>query len=370
MSVVDTDTGIDTGTGADAGRASNTDSLPGPGRRTGDGSAVRAPALLHKGFGLMQKLRPEHLTSFITPEADLFTVWHLGVPDVRADSWTLTVGGMVSRTLTLSAEDLAGLPQTEITAVHECAGSPLAPTVPQRRVGNVRWGGVRLSELLRLAGIEQGAAYVISTGVDHGVYDGAHHERYEKDLPLEKALDGSVLVALTVNGEPLPVRRGGPLRLVVPGYYGTNSTKWLDSLTVSDRRSGSAFTTKYYMDRPENGSGSPAPVWELAPNSCLVSPVDGNVRVGEPVEIRGWAWAHEPVTSVEVTTDGGRTWNPARVAARVQHGWQGFGFPWTPTSVGEYVLACRATTGSGATQPDTPRRNRIHQRVVFVDQPA
>ncbi|MGN5377294.1 molybdopterin-dependent oxidoreductase [Streptomyces lasalocidi] len=233
---------------------------------------MRAPVLLRKGFGLIQKLRPEHMTSFITPEADLFTVWHLGVPDVCADSWTLTVGGMVSRALTLSLEDLAGLPQTEITAVHECAGSPLAPTVPQRRVGNVRWGGVRLSELLHLAGIEEGAAYVISTGVDHGVYDGTHHQRYEKDLPLGKALDGSVLVALAVNGEALPVRRGGPLRLVVPGYYGTNSTKWLDSLTVSDRRSGSAFTTKYYMDRPENGSGSPSPVWELAPNSCLVSP--------------------------------------------------------------------------------------------------
>ncbi|MEV5872880.1 molybdopterin-dependent oxidoreductase [Streptomyces sp. NPDC052101] len=325
------------------------------------------PAMLHEGFGLVQRLRPEHLTSFVTAEADLFSVWHLGIPDVSPDSWTLRVGGLVTRELTLSLDDLRALPQTEITAVHECAGSPLAPTVPQRRVGNVRWTGVRLTDLLGLAGIADGAAYVISTGVDHGVFDGTRHERYEKDLPLARALDGSALVALSVNGVPLPVRRGGPLRLVVPGYYGTNSTKWLDSLTVSDHRSAGAFTTRYYMDRPDDGSGDAVPVWELAPNSCLVAPVDGTVHAGEPVEIWGWAWADEPVRSVEVTTDGGRHWTPARVAPRSAYGWQRFSCPWTPRSAGEYVLACRATTDSGATQPTTPRRNRVHQRIVFVE---
>ncbi len=332
------------------------------------GSAAQAPTMLREGFGLVQTLRPQDMTSFVTPEADLFSVWHLGIPDVPTDTWTLTVGGAVARPLTLSLRDLTSLPRTEITCVHECAGSPRARTVPQRRVGNVRWGGVRLSDLLRLADVEDGAAYVISTGRDHGVYDGARHERYEKDVPLAKALDGSVLVALTVNGAPLSVRRGGPVRLVVPGYYGTNSTKWLDSLTVSDRRSTSAFTTTYYMDPPEDGVGAASPVWELAPNSCLVAPVDGSVHVGEPVEIRGWAWAGEPVTSVEVTTDGGHDWSPAEVATRSQYEWQGFSFAWTPASVGEHILACRATTRSGATQPLTPRRNRIHQRIVFVTQ--
>ncbi|WP_229881197.1 molybdopterin-dependent oxidoreductase [Streptomyces alanosinicus] len=324
--------------------------------------------MLHEGFGLVQRLRPEHLTSFITAEADLFSVWHLGIPDVGPDSWTLRVGGLVSHELTLSLGDLRGMPQTEIVSVHECAGSPLAPTVPQRRVGNVRWRGVRLRDLLDLAGVEDDARYVISTGLDHGVYDGTHHERYEKDLPLAKARDGDALVALSVNGAPLPVRRGGPLRLVVPGYYGTNSTKWLDSLTVSAHRSTGAFTTTYYMDRPEDGSGAAVPVWELAPNSCLVAPVDGAVHAGEPVEIWGWAWAGEPVSSVEVTTDGGRHWTPARVARRRGYGWQRFSCSWTPGTVGEHVLACRATTGSGATQPTTPRRNRVHQRVVFVEQ--
>ncbi|MER5530378.1 molybdopterin-dependent oxidoreductase [Streptomyces sp. NPDC002677] len=326
------------------------------------------PPMLVEGFGLDQRLRPPDMTSFLTPEADLFSVWHLGIPDVATDSWSLTVGGAVTRQLTLSLEDLRALPQTEITSVHECAGSPLAPSIPQRRAGNIRWGGVRLSELLRLAGPDDGAAYVISAGLDHGVYDSAYHDHYEKDLPLDKAQDGTTLVALTVNGAPLPARRGGPVRLVVPGYYGTNSTKWLTSLTVSDQRSTGAFTTKYYMDPPADASAQATPVWELAPNSFLVAPVDAGAHAGRPVEIWGWAWAHEPVTRVDVSVDGGQTWTPAQVTSRTGHAWQRFTLAWTPSSVGEHILACRATTRSGATQPSTPHRNRIHQRVVFVTQ--
>ncbi|MER6226711.1 molybdopterin-dependent oxidoreductase [Streptomyces sp900105755] len=235
-------------------------------------------------------------------------------------------------------------------------------------MGNVRRGGVALSDLLRLAGPDDGAEYVISAGLDHGVYDSAYHDHYEKDLPLDKALDGTTLVALAVNGAPLPARRGGPVRLVVPGYYGTNSTKWLTSLTVSDRRSTGAFTTKYYMDPPADDSAIATPVWELAPNSLLVAPVDEGVHVGRSVEIWGWAWACEPVTGVDVSVDGGQTWTSAEVTSRTGHAWQRFTLGWTPSSVGEHILACRATNRSGATQPSAPRRNRIHQRVVFVTQ--
>ncbi|WEO93444.1 molybdopterin-dependent oxidoreductase [Streptomyces sp. FXJ1.172] len=328
----------------------------------------RETPMLHKGFGLKQRLRPEDMTSFLTPESDLFSVWHLGIPDVATDTWSLTIGGRVRRRLVLSLDDLHNLPQTEITSVHECAGSPLAPAVPQRRVGNVRWRGVALSELLGRAGIEEGSAFIISTGCDHGVFDSTYHERYEKDLPLAKALDGDTLVALTINGSAVPVRRGGPVRLVVPGYYGTNSTKWLTSLTASDRRSAGAFTTKYYMDPPQEGSSAPTPVWDLAPNSCIVAPVDGHVRVRRPVTVWGWAWGSEPVTAVDVSVDGGHTWAPAEVEPRTGHAWQKFTLTWAPSAVGEHVLACRATTGTGATQPSTPRRNRIHQRVIFVTQ--
>jgi DMSO/TMAO reductase YedYZ molybdopterin-dependent catalytic subunit len=328
--------------------------------------------MLREGFGLEQPLRPEGMTDFVTPTAGLFAVWHLGIPDVRDRAWTLTVGGLVARPLTLTLDDLRGLPQAEVTSVHECAGSPLKPEVPQRRVGNVRWGGVRLRDLLEAAGAERDASYVISVGCDHGSFDSVYHDRYEKDLPIEKALDGSALIALTLNGEPLPVPHGGPVRLVVPGYYGTNSTKWLTELRLAERRSAGAFTTRYYMDPPGVGAGVPGlaatPVWQLAPNSCLVAPVDGQARLGRPTEIWGWAWAADPVTSVEVTTDGGHTWATAQVTGRAGYEWQRFSLPWTPSCLGEHVLACRAATGDGRTQPAAPARNRIYQRVIFVTQ--
>jgi DMSO/TMAO reductase YedYZ molybdopterin-dependent catalytic subunit len=326
--------------------------------------------MLREGFGLVQTLRPEGMTDFITPAAGLISVWHLGIPDTQARGWTLTIGGLVARPLTLTLDELRSLPQAEVTAVHECAGSPLRPEVPQRRVGNVRWGGVRLRDLLAAAGTGPDAAYVISAGCDHGTFDSVHHDRYEKDLPVGKALDGSVLVALSLNGDVLPVKHGGPVRLVVPCYYGTNSVKWLTGLRLAGQRSASAFTTRYYMDPPSARSATAAPVWELAPNSCLVVPADGQARLGEPVEIWGWAWAAEPVASVEVTTDGGVTWAAAEVTDRVDHGWQRFSRPWTPSCLGEHILASRASARDGQVQPATARRNRIYQRIVFVTQPS
>lgn len=326
-------------------------------------------SMLREGFGLIQNQRPEDMARFITAEEDLFAVWHLGIPDVPVDEWTLHLTGMVERRLSLTLHALKSMPQTEIMSVHECAGSPLRPSIAQRRVGNVRWGGVRLSDLLKLARPLPGASYVISAGCDRGVYDSSFHDRYEKDLLLDKALDDTVLLALTINGKPLTVGRGGPVRLVVPGYYGTNSTKWLTTLTVSDARSPGAFTTRYYMDPAPDGTGEATPVWDLAPNSCIVGPVDGDVHPGQSTEVWGWAWAgSEPVTAVEVSTDGGLSWEQAHLRGRRGNEWQHFSYLWGPPSVGEYVLASRASTPSGATQPLTPHRNQIHRRLIFVTQ--
>ena len=111
-------------------------------------------------------------------------------------------------------------------------------------------------------------------------------------------------------------------------------------------------------------------MWELAPNSALVAPADGQAHLGQPVEIWGWAWAAEPVTAVEVTTDGGQTWTAAQVADRTDYEWQRFSLSWTPSCLGEHILACRAATRDGQTQPATARRNRIYQRIIFVTQEA
>jgi len=318
------------------------------------------------GFGLRQRLRPEDMTDRVTAEEDLFRVWHLGIPEVATDRWEISIEGLVARPRTVDLADLRQLRQHRVTSVHECAGNPLRTTVPQRRVGAVQWGGALLADVLDLAGPGPAARFVISSGCDHGTFAGAHHDRYEKDLPLT-ALDSSeVLVATHINGRPMPVERGGPVRLVVPGYYGTNSTKWLTRLALSTDRSPSAFTTTFYMDPPTEQGGPRRPVWALAPNSVIVAPVDGQVHAGVRTEVWGWAWAAEPVTAVDISIDGGHTWDTATVEDRTQRSWQRFSHAWTPASVGEHILVSRAATARGAVQPDAPLRNRQFRRLIFV----
>lgn len=319
------------------------------------------------GFGLVQDRASHELTEYLTQERDLFRVWHLGLPAPDPHQWTLRVGGKVERPLALSLEDLRGRQQVRVTAFHECAGNPLNPRVPQRRIGNVTWGGVLLSDLLAEAGPHVEAAFVISRGVDHGVFDGVYHSGYEKDLPFSKALDPNVIVALSINGELLPIDRGGPVRLVVPGYYGTNSTKWLSTLTVSDQRSSGAFTTRYYNDVERIGDTvHRTPVWAVKPNTIIVAPANGETVIDGETLIWGWAWASAPVERVDVSVDGGATWEAAALEPRRDHAWQQFSYPWKPRSVGEYSILARAQDAQGNVQPDEPRRNRVYRALIFV----
>ena len=319
------------------------------------------------GFGLVQKRRPHELRDFVTPEDDLFRVWHLGIPDLDPSRWTLRIEGLVERPQSLSLAELRQFAADTVMTFHECAGNPLSPLIPQRRIGNVVWGGVRLTELLHHAGVRNEASFVISRGADHGTYGGTHHQVYEKDLPISKALENSVLVALTLNGEPISVERGGPVRLVVPGFYGTNSTKWLTKLLVSGERSKGAFTTRYYMDREVvGGEVHETPVWAVAPNSIIVEPANGQVVANREFEVWGWSWSAFPIVKVEVSTNGGESWETADVQPRSAYEWQRFRFNWRPKSVGEYILVARAADSNGGIQPLTLCRNQVFRAIVFV----
>ena len=158
------------------------------------------------------------LGDFHTPGDKLFVVHHLGIPRMDATPWQLLVTGLVGRSIQLDLAQLAALPHVEITAFHECAGSPLRPSVPVRRVGNVVWGGVPLRTVLQLAEVQPGAAFLWARGADSGIYPptGQENDSYLKDLPIAKALAEEVLLATTVNGAPLDERHGAPVRLVVP----------------------------------------------------------------------------------------------------------------------------------------------------------
>ena len=165
-----------------------------------------------------------------------------------------------------------------VEAVHQCCGNPLEPTVPTRRVVNVRWGGVDLAALLNEVGIDPRARFLWSYGLDQGDFAGTHCD-YVKDLPLERLASGDVLLAYELNGVPLSPEHGFPVRLVVPGYYGT---KWLWRLHLAERRAEGIFTTRFYNDSvgaADIAAGVPPrrPVWALAPESIIVAPAPDTV---------------------------------------------------------------------------------------------
>ena len=312
--------------------------------------------MLRSGFELHQP-PVAALQSFMTPLADMFYVLHLGVADMSSRQWSLEIGGLVEKPAKLTWAALQELPARRIVAAHECAGSPLFPKKPVRRVGNVEWGGVSLAAVLAAAGVMPRARYVWSTGADTGTFNGVHHPCYQKDLPIEKALAPETLIATHINGEPLSPERGGPARLIVPGFYGTNSTKWLTRLELREERSPGHFTTTLYNDLIESGGKTHLkPVWAIAPHSLIVSHRDAAPVAAGVQRIEGWAWAGSGAAQVEVSVDAGDSWRVARLDRRVDFSWQRFSID-VDLPPGQHRLLCRATANDGAVQPGHDARN-------------
>ncbi|WP_301591604.1 molybdopterin-dependent oxidoreductase [Sabulicella glaciei] len=301
-------------------------------------------------------LQPHQMTATVTPTDQLFMLAHLGVARPMEAGWILRVDGMVGRKLRLSLDDLMAMPQTRVEAVHQCAGSPLEPNVPTRRAACVIWEGVRLAEVLSAALVAPEASFLWSDGADGGTFAGEAVPFYRKDLPLWRAAE-DVLLATRLNGAPIPDEHGGPLRLVVPGFFGTNSVKWLWRLTLAERRADGPFTTTYYNDRLPDGTARP--VWALAPEAVFTTPAPGDL-LGGTAHLRGWAWSDAPVTRVEVSDDDGQTWRVARLDGRRGRAWQAWSLEWSFARRGAARLLCRATDAAGATQPMEGARNAVH----------
>ena len=320
--------------------------------------------ITHEGYFLRVPERGIHaLTSRVTEEENLFLLAHMGLAEVDPTSWRLCIEGLVREPVSLGLTDLLALPQHEVMSVHECAGSPLTPTVPKRRVGNVVWSGVRLRDVLELCRVAPGAAFVWTHGLEWGTFADLQGEPYVKDLPLWKALSPEVLLATTLNGKPLIPERGGPVRLIVPGWYGTNSVKWLGGLTMADRRAPGPYTTRFYNDPSPNGS---QPVWGIAPESILVSPAPEKLLVaGQPVLLQGWAWAESGVSCVEVSPDGGATWTTATLELHCGFAWQQFRLPWA-FPAGQHQVTCRCFDVRGVGQPESGARNARHSLLLEV----
>ncbi len=307
----------------------------------------------------------------VTPIGLHYLLTHYDIPDVDAADWRLSVEGLVERPLTLSLDDLRARPAVEVAVTMECAGNGRAHVEPHvvsqpwllEAVGTARWRGVAVSSLLEEAGVKEGALEVLFTGLDRGV-EGEEEQAYERSLPVAGLLEGDALLAYEVNGVPLPPQHGFPLRLVVPGWYGMTSVKWLSRMTVLDEPFGGYQMRHSYRVRHEEDEPG-EPITAIAPRSLMIPPgipeFLSRARVVEAgrCEIVGRAWSGAAeIAGVDVSTDGGRTWAAAELgdAALGRWAWRSWRFAWD-AEPGEHELCCRARDAAGNEQPLEPPWN-------------
>jgi sulfane dehydrogenase subunit SoxC len=307
----------------------------------------------------------------VTPVGLHYLLIHYDIPAVDAATWRLQMDGAVRQPLTLTLDDLRARPAITRPVTMECAGNGRARLAPRaisqpwllEAVGTAEWTGTPLWPLLDEAGIADAALEVVFTGLDRGV-EGDVEQRYARSLPLAEARREEVLLAWGVNGQPLPPQHGFPLRLLVPGWYGMTSVKWLDRITaVNEPFDGYQQVRSYrYRNHPDEPG---EPVSRIVPRSLLVPPGIPDFltrqRMLEPgpclLEGRAWSgWG--PIVAVEVSVDGGRTFQAAEVAdPPAPYAWQAWSFRWDAPTPGDYELCCRATDATGRKQPTEPQWN-------------
>jgi DMSO/TMAO reductase YedYZ molybdopterin-dependent catalytic subunit len=311
------------------------------------------------------------LDSWITPNERFYVRSHLYTPSIDLDTGMLRVDGEIERPLTLRISDLRQMPAVSIAVTLECAGNGRAffdPSVAgvqweKGAVGTARWTGVRLADVLQRAGATASARYVWLDGADAPI---SNVPDFVRQIPVQKALHPDTILAYEMNGVPLPVQHGFPLRAIVPGWEGAYSVKWLTHIQVSDREHNGFFVqTAYRYPIKPIPPGATVDAKDMAPlvglvvKSIITSPLDGaRLRPG-PIRIAGWAWAGEAnVTQVDVSTDGGRRWRQARLGRdQARYAWRSFEYEWPATTAGRYTLLARATDDQGRVQPGRPRWN-------------
>lgn len=323
------------------------------------GLIVRRPA------PLVAEMPLTALTSWLTPN-DLFhvlTIMADPLPAIDPKQWRLSVEGQVERSVTLNYDELRALPARTVVAVLECAGNSrnsVSPPLPRSflgngYVGNAEWKGTPLRLALDQAGIKPGAREAVLEGADRGKPPFADTEvQFAKSLPLEKALHPDTLLVYEMNGVPLPREHGGPVRAIVPGWYGTYHVKWLTRLAVVDRPFDGVFMTRNWrVRRRRDGHLREEAVSQVAVKSLITSIAPGaKLPVGTHT-IMGAAWSGgKDIASVQVSTDGGTTWHFARLMEpHATYAWRLWDFVWRAEKAGTYTLMARATDTSGDAQP-------------------
>ncbi|UFZ06889.1 molybdopterin-dependent oxidoreductase [Bradyrhizobium ontarionense] len=310
----------------------------------------------------------------ITPNNAFFVRYHLaGLPyDLDPDKFTLDVKGKVDKPLKLSLKDIRKMKATEIVAVNQCSGNSRGFFEPRvaggqlgnGAMGNARWRGVPLKTVLEMAGVQAGARQVTFGGMDGPVIDKTPD--FVKALDLDHAMNGEVMLAYGMNGDDLPFLNGFPLRLIVPGYYGTYWVKHLNEITVIDGVfDGFWMKSAYRIPDTPNNSVAPGttpkatiPINRFTVRSFITNVADGAKLKTGNITLRGIAFdGGAGIKEVAVSTDGGKTWTNAKLGKDLgKYSFREWKLP-VKLAAGACDLKVRATSNSGETQPDTPRWN-------------
>lgn len=359
------------------------------GARASDRASDRAdPALgfqeaLQAGLiGLSQEplnceVPPPLLGDDVTPTSRFFRRNHFPIPDINAASWRLRIGGLVRRHVSYSLDELKSVGSVSVTAVLECAGNGrnlYAPAAPGEQwslgaVGNAKWTGVPLADVLETAGLLPGATEVVFRGADRGtVNDSRQPIAFERSLHVANARRAGALLAFAMNDEPLLPRHGYPVRLIVPGDYAVASVKWLTDVTVTSEPFDGFFQAQHYVfEWPRDGTVVRQPVSALRVRALITEPASGDRLPDRAFTVRGVAWSGAaPVTRVMVSVSDG-PWRPARLAGKPgPHSWQRWELPVRPAASGEVTIRARATDRAGHTQPVQPEWNRLGYGGNFI----
>jgi sulfite oxidase len=308
------------------------------------------------------------LTDPVTDTDAFYVRGHGPVPEIDAGAWRLRVDGLVQRELSLSLETLReAFRERSVTATLQCAGNRRAGLIAIRDIpreapwgpgatGTATWTGVALADVLALGGPAREASDVGFEGADVSP-EAEPVQRFGGSIPLDKASRSEVLLAWAMNGEPLAPVHGAPLRVVVPGYIGARSVKWLERVELRSQPWSGYFQHVVYRLLPADGTPGPGagmPLGLVALNSDVLSPRDGETVTAGPVEVRGYAFAggDRYVSRVDVSIDGGVSWTQASLLEDLgRWAWR----HWRITldlAAGEHELLVRAWDSSAATQPE------------------
>jgi DMSO/TMAO reductase YedYZ molybdopterin-dependent catalytic subunit len=320
-----------------------------------------------------------------TPNDAFYVRWHSTVPELALVDWRLRVGGPgVKSPREFTHEDLGRrFERVEVAAVNQCSGNRrglFSPHVPGVQwgyggMGNAKWGGVRLKDVLEDSGIAPGALEVVANGADAPMLTGPD---FVKSVPLWKALDPDTLIAFEMNGEALPSWNGFPARLVVPGWTATYWIKAVTDLTVSDQPyDGFWMKTAYRVPKGLFGASGfesqdteqNSPITSIKVNSLIVAPAPGGVLPrGRRTEFHGIAWdGGSGIARVEVSSDGGASWKEARLGRDLgRYSWRQWRWDFTPNATGPQSVLARAFARDGSAQSETLIHNPAgyHHNVV------